>query len=103
MRMLEETASVLEEAMLPPDDRLRRSRSETHNQIGTHAFEFSFEPGLAGGDLARRWFLVQAALASFFEFEVLYGICYIHFGSIDARFFQRAVEELPGGAYEGMA
>ena len=54
-------------------------------------------------DCGGGWFLVDAAFAAFFKFEVLDGVGDVDLFAVDAGLVEGLVEEAAGGSDEGAA
>ena len=63
--------------------------AETGDYFGFHYSDLRFEPRPAGVDLFRIRFLMDAALASLFPFEVLHRVSDMDFGSVEASLPER--------------
>jgi len=84
-------------------DGLGGSGAEADDDLGTNQLELGFEPRGASLHFRCARFLVKAAFAAFFEFEVLHRVGEVDIGSRDAGVLKRAIEELARGADEGTA
>src|ERR1700674_224869 len=78
------------------ENRLRRRRAETNEQLRPNEPQLRFEPGPARGNFARIGFLVDAALPARFPLKMLHRVRDVNLGAIDPRFFERAIEKLAG-------
>ena len=58
------------------------------------------EPRLTRADLNRLWFSMDSPFASRYEFEMFDGIGNVNVAALDSGLFERAVQQLAGGAYE---
>src|SRR4029078_2541884 len=82
------------------EDRRRCRRAERDHHARTHELELLDQPGLAGADFIRTGLLVDAALASLAELEVLDGVRDVEVASIETRFRHQRIQQLPGWADE---
>ena len=74
--------------------RTRRGRAEANEHAGPNDAQFRFQPGTAGGDIARAWFLVDAPFPTQLPFEVLGRVRDVDRVAIDPRFFESVIQDL---------
>src|SRR6185312_2643833 len=98
----EEAAALFLNSDGAAEHRLRRRGAHAHDQLGAHGFHFRFEPWTAGRNFAGTRFLVDAALAFGFEFEVLHRVSDIHLVPANARLFEGAIQQFPRGSNKRM-
>ena len=96
----EEFAAALRYAKCASEQSLRRGGAEADHDFGFEQSDFGVEPWATGCDFGAVWFFVDAAFATRFPFEMFDGIGDVGFVAIDARLFERRVEQFPGGADE---
>src|SRR5205085_10238468 len=77
------------------EQRLRRGRAETHDELRSHRRDLRLEPRKTGLDLVVAGLLVEPALAAArrLPFEVLHDVGHVDLGPIDAGLAEGAVEE----------
>lgn len=92
----EKFAALFGDAKLWAEQRLGRSRTERHDHVRFDNRELGFEPGAAGSDLGGVGFLVNAAFAARFPFEVFDNIGDVSLFAFDACFPQRAIKQAAG-------
>lgn len=100
---VEALAPMLGDAKFRSHQALCRRGAEGHDDLGFKHGQLGFEPRTAGRDFPRVWFLVQAAFAGGFPFEMLYRVRDVNFSPIDFRRGERCVEQPAGGADKGPA
>ena len=100
-RIGEESATLLQKAVVRPDDGASSRGSETDNQPRPDDDEFRIEPRLAGNYLGGRWFLADVSLAALFELEMFHGVGDVDFRAFDFCIREGAVEKRARGADEG--
>ena len=99
---IDQTAAVLVDRRDLAEHALRRGRAHRHHQLGFDRGELALVPWAACLDLRRGRLLVQAEFSARHEFEMLHRVGDVDLGAVDAGFFQRAVEHLPGRSHERM-
>jgi hypothetical protein len=99
---VQQLAPGLRHAERRPEQGLGGGRAEQHQQTGPHGGQLGVEPRPAGGDLGAVRLLVDAHLAPGPELEVLDGVGHVDLAAVDAGGLEGPVEELPGGAHEGL-
>ena len=97
-------AVLAQDAEVPTEQSLRRSRSQANQNFRMDGFEFSLEPGATGADFGGSWLLVNSALAAFggLPFEMLDDVCNENFVPIDSGLLERAIEKKSSWSNEGM-
>jgi hypothetical protein len=98
---LKQPAALACDAKGRAEKRLRRGRAEANEHAWPNNAQFRFQPGTAGGDIARAWFLVDTPFATRLPFEVLDSVGDIDRVAIDPRFFESAIQDLTRRADEG--
>src|SRR5260370_15275424 len=71
-------------------------RSQAHDDLGLDPCELSFQPWAACGDFGVCRLLVNAPLAALFEFKMFDGVRNVHIRTVNARVFERAVQQTAG-------
>jgi hypothetical protein len=84
------------------EDRLGCGCAEADDDSRVYHLHFGFQPGPAGGDLSRRWFLVFAALALRFPFKVFYGICDVQVPPVYPGFAECLVQKFSRRSHKRM-
>src|SRR6185369_15740072 len=97
-RRLDKFSAMLGDAKLRSEQSLRRGRSQADDDPRFDDGDFRVEPGTASSYFAGIGFFVNAPLAARFPLKMLYDIRDVNFCTVDARFFQSAIEQLAGGA-----
>src|SRR5262245_47906204 len=85
------------------EERLRRSCPQTHDRLWFDDRQFHVQPGPAGGDMVRTRLFVDAPLAARLPVEVFHDVGDVDLLTIQACRFERAIEQLTGGADERTA
>src|SRR5260370_21337044 len=82
--------------MLLADYRTCGSRPQANDDVGLDLRKFSLQPRTACGDFGVGGLLVNATLAALFEFEMFDCVRNVHIRTVDARVFERAVQQTAG-------
>ena len=93
LRMFKKPAPFFQETVLLSNHCARGRGTQAHNHIRSNVLEFRLQPGFAGKEFGIGWFLMDAPLAAFFEFEVLYGIRYVDVRAIDTGLLHSPVQQ----------
>jgi hypothetical protein len=101
--MFHEAAPLFGESIRGPEDRLSRGCPKTHDDIRHDQRYFFFEPRPAGFRFLHTRLLVNPALSSLFELEVLDCVCNVNGSTIDPGVFECAVEQPAGRSYKRSA
>ena len=96
-------AALLEDLEFGVDEGLGGGVAEGDDDFGLHFKDFGEDPGFAVMDFFFAGFVVEAALALGFKFEVFDGVGEVEFLAVEAGFFEGLVEEFTGRADEGTA
>jgi hypothetical protein len=99
----ERVAAIFRDAHLGTQQRLRGDRAETHDDARANHRDLRLEPRDASADLLRVRLLVDAALASAHELEMLYDVRDVDIVPVDAGFREGFMEQPPGRADERLA
>src|SRR5581483_2086045 len=91
---------LLRHAELLAEQRLRRGRAQTDDDVGLHHRELRLEPRPARGLLAPRRLRVDPPLASRLPLEMLDRIRHVRRGAVDTGELERLVQQAPGRADE---
>jgi len=94
---------VVADAEPAAEDRLAGHRAHGHGDPGPDRRELRFQPAAAGHYLGSVGALVDAALPAGLPLEVLDRVRDVGVVARDAAVTERAVEEMPGRADEGVA
>jgi hypothetical protein len=97
-RGLEEFAATLGDSESATEQSLCRGRAKADDDFGFQQRDFGVEPWPASGNFGAIWFLVNAAFAARFPFEMLNSIGDVNFGAVQAGFVQCGVEKFSGRA-----
>src|SRR5581483_5090689 len=97
---LDPAAPLLRHAELLAEQRLRRGRAQTDDDVGLHHRELRVEPRPARGLLAPRRLRVDPPLASRLPLEMLNRIRHVRRGAVDTGELERLVQQAPGRADE---
>src|SRR5438105_9940678 len=97
-------AATLRDTKRLAEERLRRGRSETHDDLRLDELHLFVEPRAACADLAVVRFLVNPTLRflAALPLEVLHRVGDIHGVAIDSGFLERGVQQAARGAHKGM-
>ncbi len=87
-------SAVFCQSKLCAEQTLRRSCTQTDDELRMNSGNLRFQPWAAGGDFKRVRFLVQPNLAARFPFEMLHSIGDVHISSIDARRLETFIKQL---------
>src|SRR5687768_15900853 len=101
--MLHEITALFRQPVSPPENRLRRRRSQADYDFGLDHRHLRLEPRMARVYFRRFRFFMNAPLSALLELEMLDRIRHVHLRAVDARLLQRAVEQLAGGSDEWMS
>src|SRR6267143_5034597 len=96
-------AALFGDAKFWTKQRLRRSGAEGDNNFWFDYSDFSLEPGTASRDFAGVWFLLNAAFATRFPFEMFDNIGDVSLRPVDTGLDQCVIKQTPGGADERLA
>ncbi len=101
---IDELSAPTSHAEVSPQQRLRRRRTQAHQNLRLHHPKFSVKPGTASVDFGVSRLLVNASLSSLGSnpFEMFHDIGQIHRRSFESRFFQCLVEQLASGTNKRM-
>ena len=101
-RRLDGDATLFHHAEARAEDRLRGDRAKAEDDVGPDDRDLVLEPWEARAHLAGAWRLVQTAFAARVArpFEVLDRVGDVDVLAVDARGFERAIEQLAGRSDE---
>src|SRR5438093_10521924 len=85
---------------LASQERLGRRGAEADDGARLDELDLDIQPGAAGRNLGRVGLLMNPALAARLPLEVLHDVGDVDRSAIDARSFERAIEQLACGADE---
>jgi hypothetical protein len=89
-------SAVFCQSKLCTEQTLRRSCTQTDNELRTNGRNLRFQPWAACGDFKGVWLLMQPNLAARFPFEMLHSVGDVHIGSIDACRLEAFIKQLTG-------
>ena len=98
--MRRECSSLLGKTVGTAQDRLRRSCPQAYDDLRLDQPNLRFQPRTTGVYLRRIGFLVDTALPTLLELEVLDHIGDVDLGAVDPSLFQRAIEQTSGRPHE---
>ncbi len=98
-RRVDELSAPTSHAEVSPQQRLRRRRTQAHQNLRLHHPKFSVKPGTASVDFGVSRLFVNASFSSLGSnpFEMFHDIGQIHLRSLESCFFQCFVEQLASG------
>ena len=99
-RMLHELSALFRNAIVRPENCLRRRSSQTNNNFRVDRRNLSLQPRLACTRFRRTWLLVDTPLPALVELEVLHGIRHIDVRPVDSGFFEGAIDQASSGNIE---
>ena len=94
-------AALLHDAKVLAQEGSGGRRAQTHQDLRRDQGQFGLEPWSARADLREPWRLVDAALATFHELEVLHDVGDVEALARQPDFLQGAIEDLAGRTDEG--
>jgi hypothetical protein len=95
-----EQPAILEKLVLRAYEGASRSSAQANDDLRADLCQFGLQPWETRVDLARRRFLVDAALAPFFELKVLDGIRQVKIGAIQIGIVEGPVEQTSRRSHE---
>lgn len=98
-RRIDELSAPTSHAEVSPQQRLRRGRTQAHQNLRLHHPKFSVKPGTASVDFGVSRLFVNASFSSLGSnpFEMFHDVGQIHLRSLESCFFQCLVEQLASG------